>query len=153
MTELRFYHLQRQSADQALPGLLMKALKNGYRIVVKVDDEQEGRYLNEHLWTYRPDSFLPHGAHEDGDAAYQPVWLTANDDNPNNSDVLVITGTAPLPENFMHDYTMCCLLFDERNDEAVQHARDTWRAYKDNAGLKLTYWQQAENGWVQKQAV
>ena len=152
MTELRFYHLQRQSADQVLPGLLMKALKNGHRIVVKLDTADEVTRLNTHLWNYHPDSFLPHGTREDGYAAYHPVWLTDDDDNPNNSDMLVVTGTAALPDDFAQNYTMCCLMFDERNAQAIQRARDTWKAHKNSEELSLTYWQQGENGWVKKQA-
>lgn len=151
MAELRFYHLQRQSTDQALPGLVMKALQNGHRIVIKVDDADEASRLNAHLWTYRPDSFLPHGAREDGQAAYQPVWLTEGDDNPNNADVLIVTGTAALPDTFVTTYTMCCLMFDERNDAALQRARQTWKMYKNSESLNLTYWQQGERGWEQKQ--
>lgn len=152
MTELRFYHLQRQAVDQALPGLLTKALKNGHRIVVKVDDSEEASRLNAHLWTWRPDSFLPHGTREDGNDSYHPVWLTDGDDNPNDADILIVTGTARLPEEFSSRYTMCCFVFDERNEDALQRARQAWRAYSGDDALSLTYWQQGESGWEQKQA-
>jgi DNA polymerase-3 subunit chi len=151
MAELRFYHLQRQAVDQALPGLLSKALKNGHRIVVKVDNSEEASRLNAHLWTYRSDSFLPHGAHEDGNAAWHPVWLTSSDDNPNGADIAIVTGTAELPDEFASRYTMCCLVFDERNDNALQRARYAWKTYRDDDSLRLTYWQQGESGWEQKQ--
>ena len=42
------------------------------------------------LWTYDEASFLPHGTARDGNAARQPIWLTAADENPNAATMLVL---------------------------------------------------------------
>lgn len=147
MSDIRFYHLERQSLDQALPALLSKALKNGHRIVVKIPDEREIQRLNDYLWTWRPDSFLPHGSARDGFGEDQHVWLTSGEDNPNGADVLILThGTTS--EN-LADYAMCCEMLDGRNDEAIRAARGRWSAYKED-GHQVTYWQQTEKGWEKK---
>lgn len=92
MTEIRFYHLQTRSIDQALPDIVQKALSAGHRIVVRARDEGEVERLNSHLWTYRPNSFIPHGSRKDGHATDQPVYLSAGNDNPNGADALIVTG-------------------------------------------------------------
>ena len=147
MSDIRFYHLERQSLDQALPALLSKALKNGHRIVVKIPDEREIQRLNDYLWTWRPDSFLPHGSAKDGFGEDQPVWLTSGEDNPNGADVLILThGTT---SESLADYALCCEMLDGRNDEAISAARQRWSAYKED-GHQVTYWQQTEKGWEKK---
>jgi DNA polymerase-3 subunit chi len=150
MTEIRFYHAQHSSLEQVLPGILGKALSGGRRIVVRFADKALIEPMNEHLWVYNPDSFLPHGSAKDGHAALQPVWLTDKDENPNSADVLVtVRGAAnDLPPN-LADFTLCCDMIDGRLDDEVNAARTRWKAYKD-AGYEVTYWQQTNSGWEKK---
>ena len=147
MTEIRFYHLERTNMLQALPPLLSKAYENGHRIVVKLANAVDVKALNEHLWSFHPDSFLPHGSEKEGNAALQPIWLTDKDENPNKADVLIITDGSQSAQ--MKDYTLTCEVFDGRNEQAVSGARERWKAYKDE-GLEMTYWQQGEKGWEKK---
>ena len=94
MTDINFYHLQRSALEQALPKLLEKIIQAGKRAVVMARSEQRVDALNALLWTYDPNSFLPHGSKADGNAAEQPVWLTIEDENPNAATVLVLTDGA-----------------------------------------------------------
>lgn len=147
MSDIRFYHLEQQSLDQVLPALLTKALNNGHRILVKAANEQEVTRLNDHLWTYAPDSFLPHGAKKDGHAESQPIWITTEDENPNNADVLILTGGTQ--SDALDKFTLCCEMLNGRNEQEVSNARSRWKTYKD-AGHDITYWQQGPNGWEKK---
>lgn len=147
MTDIRFYHLERQTLDQVLPSLLGKALSVGHKIVVKAANDQEVERLNTHLWSYDPNSFLPHGSKKDGNAELQPIWITTEEENPNGADVLILTqGTV---SDHVADFKMCCEMFDGRHDETVKAARGRWKDYKE-AGHDLTYWQQGDRGWEKK---
>lgn len=148
MTDIRFYHLQSQSLEQALPALLSKALEKGSRIVVKAGEAKDVERLNEVLWTFDPNSFLPHGSAKDGQPQDQPIWITATDENPNNADVLILTGGT---ESAMQgDFKLCCDMFDGRDEDAVAGARARWKTYKE-AGHSVTYLQQTDRGgWETK---
>ncbi len=61
MTEIRFYHLLDQRLERVLPQLLEMSLARGWRVVVQATSEERIEALDAHLWTYRDDSFLPHG--------------------------------------------------------------------------------------------
>jgi len=146
--DIRFYHLTATPLERALPQLLEKALGAGFRAVVKVVDDAALDTLNTQLWTYHPNSFLPHGSEKDGHAAEQPVYLTTAEDNPNGAKLLAVTdGSTPTqPES----YERVLDLFDASDENAVKAARTRWKAYKD-AGHTLQYWQQTESGgWTQK---
>lgn len=146
--DIRFYHLTATPLERALPQLLEKALGAGFRAVVKVADETGADALNTQLWTYNPNSFLPHGSPKDGNAAEQPVYLSATEENPNGAKLLAVTdGSTPsAPES----YERVLDLFDGSDENAVQAARTRWKTYKD-AGHALQYWQQTETGgWTQK---
>ena len=148
MTEVAFYHLTRSSLEQALPKLLEKTLAAGKRAVVRAGSKQRVEFLNGQLWTHDPASWLPHGSAKDGAGEDQPVWLTARDENPNGAQVLFLTDGAT--SRSISGYDICVMLFDGRNEMAVEAARGHWRTLKE-AGHEVTYWQQDDNGrWAQK---
>lgn len=149
MTDIRFYHLERQSLEQALPALLAKALEQARRVVVKAPDEADIEALDTQLWTYDPASFLPHGSARDGEAARQPVWLTTEDENPNNANVLILVRGAQ--SAMLADFSLCCEMLDGRDESAVAQARARWKTYSE-AGHSVTYWQQGEKGWEKKES-
>lgn len=149
MTEVRFYHLQRRTLEQALPKILEKVIERDWRAVVLAGSPERVDALNQHLWTYDPGSFLPHGAARDGFADRQPIWLTVEDENPNNATVLVqVDGVM---SGQLAGFDLVCDLFDGNDEEAVLAARDRWKQCK-TAGHGLTYWQQNDRGGWEKRA-
>ncbi len=148
MTEVRFYHLTRQTVEQALPDLLEKTLARGWRAVIRLPDDAQVEALSSHLWTYRADGFLPHGSAKDGHAADQPLWLTAGDENPNAATVLFVVSATALPSS--EGFDLVCDVFDGQEEVAVVAARSRWALYKGQ-GHALTYWQQGERGWQKKE--
>ena len=150
MTEVRFYHLQRRTLDQALPQLLEKVLERGLRAVVMAGSEERLEVFDQMRWTWDPASFLPHGGRHDGFAADQPVWLTTSAENPNGASVLVLTDGAGADATGLPGVTLVCDLFDGNDGEAVAAARERWRRGKA-AGHDMTYWQQSPTGgWERK---
>jgi DNA polymerase-3 subunit chi len=147
MTEIRFYHLQTRSIDQALPDLLTKALTAGHRVLVRCADKAAADSLNEQLWTFRPDAFLPHGTAKDGFPERQPVYLSDAGGNPNNANVLIFAGGTE--DSDIGDFTLCCDIFDGRDETALTQARARWKSWSA-AGHDVTYWQQTEKGWEKK---
>lgn len=147
MTEVRFYHLQKTGEEQALPQIAHKAWQAGHKVVVRCGDEDHVDTLNNALWTFKADVFLPHGSKDDGNAAKQPVWLTAGDDNPNGAKMLITT--AGVVANDIGAYDLCCVLLDGNNGAQVDEARARWKQYKD-AGYTVSYWQQSAGGWEKK---
>lgn len=145
MTEIRFYHLTRSALEEALPALLEKTLERGLRAVVMAGSAERVEALTQRLWTYNPNSFLPHGNAKDGNADMQPVWLTPLDERPNDAEFLFLTDGAQSAR--VADYQRVCEIFDGNDDEAVAAARLRWKDYKA-AGHDLSYWQQGERGWT-----
>ena len=86
MGEFRFHHLERRRVDQALPGLLERLYEEGTRALVRAPSDEMVAALNDRLWTYDDASFLPHGAAGDGDPMTQPIFLTAQDREPERRD-------------------------------------------------------------------
>jgi DNA polymerase-3 subunit chi len=148
MTELLFYHLQRQPVEKVLPTLLEKSLERGWRVVVQSSSAERVEALDAHLWTYREDSFLPHGTARETAAAEQPVLLTTEEHNPNAAQVRFLIDRAPLPPDAA-GYLRIVILFDGEDEDAVAEARERWSAAKAE-GHEVTYWQSDEQGRWQR---
>ena len=147
-TDVLFYHLERQPLETVLPVLIERVIERGWRAVIEVGNADRLQPLNALLWTYKPESFLPHGTEADGSPSDQPVLLTTTSDNPNAASVrFLVEGAAPTT---FTGYNRIVMLFDGRNPDALASARKQWKAAKA-ADCKLTYWQQNHDGrWEQK---
>jgi DNA polymerase-3 subunit chi len=146
--EAGFYHLTRSALEPALGRLLERVLDNGVRAVVRAASAERAEAINRALWQVGRDSFLPHGSRADGNAEDQPVFLTDREDYPNGAQVLVLVdGAEADPAAFRR----CLYLFDGKDEQAVERARDLWRRWRER-GLALTYWQQTERGWQKAMA-
>jgi DNA polymerase-3 subunit chi len=149
MTEVLFYHLQNQSIEGVLPDLLERSLARGWRVVVQSSTPERVEALDAHLWTFRDDSFLPHGTSQDPAAADQPVVLTVADGNPNAATVRFLVDGAPLPQD-CERYERIVLLFDGDDPDAAAAARESW-TFAKGRGFDVTYWQRDNDGrWQRK---
>jgi DNA polymerase-3 subunit chi len=149
MTEVLFYHLQGQKLEGVLPGLLERSLDRGWRVVVQAGSEERIEALDAHLWTYKDDSFLPHGTDREPEAAQQPVLLSLSDGNPNAANVRFLIDGAALPPD-AESYQRIVLVFDGDDEDAVTTARAQWSEAKTR-GFEATYWQPDDTGrWVKK---
>jgi DNA polymerase III subunit chi len=149
MTEILFYQLQRQPLELVLTTLLEKSLERGWRAVVQAPSEERIDALDAHLWTFRDESFLPHGTWRQGEAGEQPILLTINDDNPNGASVRFVVDGAELPPD-AQAYERIVVLFDGDDPDAVAAARERW-TWSKAEGFEVTYWQADEHGrWQRK---
>ena len=150
MTRVDFYHLQQKTLDEVLPKLLQKAYSTGKRIKVKIGTEERVEFINSLLWTYNDESFLPHGSKKDGFADQQPIWLSADIENPNTALFLFLVDGAEENAETLTQYERVFNIFDGNSAEAVQQARRLWKEYK-NSSCEVYYWQQSSAGkWEQK---
>jgi len=142
--EVWFYHLERTALDQALPDLLEKTLAKGWKALVRTGDAARLEQLDEWLWTWRDDSFLPHGLAEEPLAARQPILLTTGQENPNGAEALfLVDGAEP---GALDGYARAMVLFDGRDEAALATARAQWSALKAT-GAAMSYWRQQGRGW------
>jgi len=153
MTEVLFYHLERRSLDDVLPGLIERTLERGWRALVRTESAERADAIDTRLWTFDDQSFLPHAQAGDGDPARQPVLITVEEGNPNGANVLFLVGGAAPPAwdgDAAKGFTRIVLLFDGRDPAALEKARAAWKDAK-TAGHDVTYWKESSTGKWEKQ--
>ncbi len=148
MTEISFYHLTTTPLEKGLPQLLFKIIGADHRVVLRVPDEETMQLLDKVIWTFSTNKFVPHGTMHEQHKERQPVYITTEDECPNNADILVTVGNLE-PEN-ISNYKKYLFVFDGKDDALIEYARERWKQYAANDDTKLTYWKQDASGaWQQ----
>lgn len=144
--QVDFYHLTLQPLDRVLPRIAERVVGGGGRLLVVADSGDQRVALDRLLWTYAPESFLPHAQ--------------AVGDDSDNAQPILISGEAT-PANAARNIALAdgvwredALKFDRAfhffDDERIVEARAAWRALGDRDGVDRRYWKQNDEGrWEQ----
>ncbi len=131
MTRIDFYVLARSARGDRL-GLTCRiaerAFGDGRRLLIHCPDQPLARQLDQRLWTYRDDSFLPHGLVGETNPALTPILISA-DGEPAGEDQVLINLGAEVPEFFGRFERLCEPL--DQDPVVLQSGRARWKYYQD----------------------
>ncbi len=129
MTQIDFYILPDTTREARLDfacRLAETIYRKGYRLHVHAQDEPQARALDERLWTFRPDSYVPH-ALAGGDATPPPVtidWRQA----PEPGIEVMLNLHLEIPEWFSRFERVAEII--NQHQDVLTHKRDCWQTYK-----------------------
>ncbi len=140
-----FYHIEQGSVDAAIAPLIEKCLDRKWRVVVAAHEDTIVR-LDRSLWTFREDSFLPHGRART-DAAKHPVLLSTEAVATNGAKVaLLLDGSDADPSLFER----IMVVFDGGDETARAKARQQYKAATDAGGNARYFQQERGGGWIER---
>lgn len=139
--QVDFYHLTFAPVERVLPRIAERVLADGGRLLIVSADEALAQQLDEHLWNYRPDSFLPHGRVGKGGEEGQPILIALDTAPLNAARNIALADGVWRDEALTFDRTF--LLFGE---DRIADARNAWRDLTKREGVECRFWKQDENG-------
>lgn len=119
------------SRQQFFCRLSEKILGLGLQVFVQVPDEIRAGRLDEQLWSWRPDSFVPHALQ--GATPEAPITIGWGLELPAHRDVYVNLGLALPPEALQFKRIVEIVVQD---DAILEASRNNYRLCKDQ-GLEL----------------
>ena len=139
-----FYHLVALPLERVFPRICERLIESGERLLVVTEASQIG-LLDELLWTYSSEAFLPHGRSDAPGADKQPILLSERVEALNGA------GNIALADGVWRDealgFARTFFFFDNSH---LAGARQSWRALKDVPDATARYWKQDEQGkWLQ----
>lgn len=149
MGEVLFYHLSASPLVTALAEILTRSLDRGWRVVVRAGGQGHVAALDTALWTFRDESFLPHGTAETGHGEHQPIYLTTGQENPAGATVLILVEGARVDPAEVPGWERTVLMFDGQDEAALALARADWVAVREG-GVTGKYYAQEAGRWVEK---
>lgn len=147
--EILFYHLEASTPFEDAPKLLMKAYKTGLKTLVLCPDTVFRDRLDQVLWTFEAESFLPHGTVSDTkNADKQPILLSSDPVARDEIKLVLVLDGADIP--ITTGFERAFVMFDSRNSSILSKVRKDWVMCKEH-GFNLSYWQKTSaGGWEKK---
>lgn len=131
MTRIDFYVLPENGSgkpEQVTCRITEKAYSQGHRIFIHTGDRDQARQLDDLLWTYKQDSFLPHALCDDELANSSPIQIGYGSEPSGHCDVL-INLSGEVPGFFSRFERVAELVAGDQN--ARDKSRESFRFYKD----------------------
>ena len=85
-----FFNLEKAGVQPVAALLHLCAKYMDRRVLLWCEDDNQASYLDNELWTWTPESFLPHGMAHEPDADHEPVLLCGRLNNLNQARVLIL---------------------------------------------------------------
>lgn len=147
IAEINFYHLTVTPLIKAIPKILEKIISNSQRGVILFNDAIQMNEMNSYLWSFSTINFIPHGSKNDPFPDQQPIYLTDKLENPNNSQILILTDK--WDENTLSGFEKYLYFFDSNIPDQIEFARSKWKNCQSSYFNK-SYWKQLEDGSWEK---
>lgn len=132
MTQVDFYVIPGEDLQQRLQfacRLTDKAYRLGHRVYIHTESAQQARALDDLLWTFQQNSFVPHGIHNAANEDAQlPVQL-GHDSEPDASHQVLINLAAEVPLFFSRFERVAELV--NGDDSVRRHSRARYSFYKE----------------------
>lgn len=107
--------------------LIEKAYKNRHRIYVHTDNVTEAHKVDELLWTYREDSFLPHNLYGDGPEPAPPIQI-GYEKTPEKQRDILLNLSKTVPEFYGQFARILQIVSADTETQAA--AREHYRFYR-----------------------
>jgi DNA polymerase-3 subunit chi len=130
MTRIDFYLIPEANNAARLNvacRLIEKAYKLRHRVYIQVNNQIEAFQLDELLWTYRDDSFLPHNLYGEGPLPAPPIQIGFNGPPEKQRDILI-----NLSQSIPEFYTQFTRVLELVTSDPVAQttAREHYRTYR-----------------------
>ena len=150
MPQIDFYHLTQSDLNTALIMLLKKTASVGKKALI-LCPKPVAAALDEMLWTFEEDSWMPHGVDTADGAAHAKLWITTDPaTNPIGAEFAFLTNGVE-PSSFT-DFDRAFVLFDGRSEAQVEQARGQWKRFSSQDDVSASYFAQDDEGRWQKKA-
>jgi len=150
VTQIIFYSTAPLQVEKTLFALLEKSLEKGNKSLLLFKDKEKCLLINEQLWTYKQNSFLPHISEDDQiyDNIDVPVYLSTKNENPFKAELLFsIDGF--LPDNIDH-FERVIIIIDV-NDELLNEKYKNYYLDINKNFEDIVFYKSDDNGkWIEK---
>jgi DNA polymerase-3 subunit chi len=130
-TQVTFYAVRDGGLHAWAAKLVEAAWSKRKRVLVYCSSEAEAKAIDEYLWTFKDDAFIPHGIEspdQPSDNTALAVLITTTATNTNKASILVQLGHAEL--EFGGGFENVIELVDREDEQKLTASRDRYRAWK-----------------------
>ena len=131
MTRIEFVKLNRPERARVLCDLAEEFYLAGQRVVVMVQDDNQGVTLDRFMWTWKKGAFVPH-VYQNGsvDCHDEPVVIVAAEENPNGGQVLLMG--VPCRMEFIRHFRHVIDFAETFDEVRLEMSRERFKGYREH---------------------
>tara|TARA_A100000164_G_scaffold295046_1_gene268949 strand:- start:33 stop:497 length:465 start_codon:yes stop_codon:yes gene_type:complete len=150
VTQIIFYNTAPLQVENTLFNLIEKSIENGYKSLLLFNDKDKCSAIDEKLWTYKQNSFLPHSSENEkiSDEIDIPIYLSTKNENPYKAELLFsIDGF--LPDN-INNFERVIIIVDVNNKILLEEYKKYYLDINDDFE-DIVFYKSDDNGkWTEK---
>lgn len=126
---VKFVKLERPERAVVLCDLAEEFFLQDQRVVVVVQDENQGVTLDRFMWTWRKGAFVPH-VYDNGavDCIDEPVVITTREENRNGGQVLI--QGRPCRAEFVRQFQLAIDFAELYDEDSAEQSRERFKALR-----------------------
>ncbi|MDN3554409.1 DNA polymerase III subunit chi [Halomonas maura] len=132
MTRIDFYILPETTLEARLGfacRLAETIVGKGYRLHLHAEDEAMARELDDTLWTFRPDAYLPHALLGSDQAETVPVTIGWQEPPPEDRGIQAMLNLHPAIPEWFSRFERVAEIINQHQD-VLTAKRECWQTYK-----------------------
>jgi DNA polymerase-3 subunit chi len=131
LTNIEFIKLNRPERAVILCELAEEFYLSGQRVVVMVQDDNQGVTLDRFMWTWKQGAFVPH-VYDNGSVEChdEPVVIVAEEANRNGAEVLLMG--VPCSNDFIRHFRHVIDFADAFDADRLEVSRERFKSYREN---------------------
>ena len=134
-TKVIFIDTGKYGKDKSVALAVEKFYNMGEKVLIITSSRERGEFLDDFLWTFKQQSFLPHTFAEEV-VKDEPIVITMIEKNLNGASVLILDAPASL--DFMREFSYVVDFADRTTNETLQESRKRFKNYRES-GLSVNY--------------
>lgn len=134
-----FIELKIASKNKYVCDLAEKLYDNNVSVTVFAGETKLLTQLDDLLWTWKQESFVPHSLYQQNTAVDTPVLLTAEKDHLPETDALILYD--PLPPEYLYKYKLVIDFAEVYHSDKVKQSRIRFKNLRDSGRFDLHFTQ------------
>ena len=142
-----FYNCSYRNVVADISWLTEKLYKERDSILICCKDQETVEVIDDFLWRYKEDGFIPHSIEKKERSSIYPVLITTDIDEEHKHNVLLALSGVLIEEKSWQKFTKAYYFFDDQENGEKENARTMWRSLSA-LNVDCKYWVNKGNKWV-----
>ena len=142
-----FYNCSHRNVVADISWLTEKLYKERDSILICCKDQETVEVIDDFLWRYKEDGFIPHSIEKKERSSIYPVLITTDIDEEHKHNVLLALSGVLIEEKNWQKFTKAYYFFDDQENGEKENARAMWRSLSA-LNVVCKYWVNKANKWV-----
>ena len=142
-----FYNSSHRNVVADISRLIENLFKEKNRILVCCKDLETVEVVDNFLWAYKEDGFIPHSIETKERSSIYPILITTNINEEYEHNVLLALSGVLIKEKDWRKFSKAYYFFDDQENKEKENAREMWKSFSA-LDIVCKYWVNKANKWV-----